>query len=127
VSAETDASNSEAAADSEEAAAEAEARAEPMMEEAAEAMADGAVPEKLDSFGAVGRALAGAPPPALLSELHETSSEPHAHVARRAAMRRDRRERTWSSGIRVLMRARPLPGVPVTLMLRAGRGVREPH
>ncbi|MFB8180972.1 hypothetical protein ACFC8N_34050 [Streptomyces sp. NPDC055966] len=54
VSADTDASNSEARADADEAAADAEARAEEMAADADDASADGIVPENDAVFGEVG-------------------------------------------------------------------------
>jgi hypothetical protein len=131
VSAETDASNSEAAADSEEAAAEAEARAEPMIDEAAEARADGGVPLNDEVSGGVARGVTEAAPlsPPLFV-LHETSAAPQVRVARRATVARLRPVRAGPPWVRLLMELvlfLPVrkPGLRASLMLRAGLRVRD--
>ncbi|MFE7235010.1 hypothetical protein ACWCRF_19310 [Streptomyces sp. NPDC002405] len=67
VSADTDASNSEARADADEAAADAEARAEAMADDAEDASADGSGWDENDPvLGGVGLGLTVEPPPPLL-------------------------------------------------------------
>ncbi|GED89536.1 hypothetical protein [Streptomyces sp. 6-11-2] len=95
VSADTDASNSEARADADEAAADAEARAEAMADDAEDASADGSGWDENDAvLGGVGPGLTVEPPPLLP---HPVSTQAaRANVTATEARAKYRlRGRTW--------------------------------